>query len=121
MTLARLAGRWVVVAGAIAGVIYLILVSVVFGLILLAFFGLSAYLLLGAARRAQRGLQATGRPTGQGSLLLLGWGQILILASLALGALTLDPLLVLATLPPGLMAVVAGYQLRRRNGAHLLS
>lgn len=122
MKSARLARDWVFVVGTPVGVLYMIGRQLALGALLIAFFWLVAFMVHRAAEVAQRGIQAEGRPTGRGATALLLWGQVLIILNvpwLALFQAVAALWLLVATLPPGIMAIVAWYQLRRTNDARV--
>jgi len=122
LKLAHLARDWSFVVGTPVGVVFIIARQTVFGLVLIALSALSAYVMHRAAQRARQTTQA-GKPTGRGSAILLVWGQILVLLNFLWLALFSDiaaqAFLLIATLPPGIMAIVAWYQLRRTNDARV--
>lgn len=124
MRLARLARDWVFVVGTPVGVLYIIGRQFVLGILLIAFFALSTYLLHRAAEAARLGVRTEGNATAKAPSTLLLWGQVLILLNIvwlatlqAVGALWL----LIATLPPGVMAVVAWFQIRRKSDARISS
>ncbi|MBI2918320.1 MAG: hypothetical protein HYY01_10035 [Chloroflexi bacterium] len=122
MKLARLARDWVFVVGTPIGVFALIGRHFVLGAGLIAFFALSAYLLHRAAEVARRSITAEGKTPARAPAILLLWGQVLVLLNV-LGLAFLQTVaalwLLVATLPPGLMALAAWFQLRRRSDARL--
>ena len=121
MRLAHLARDWLFVVGTPLGVIYLIARQVAFGIFLMAFFALSAYLVHRAAEHAQRA--STGPATTRRPMALLILGQILVLMNvlwlILIPQLEFQLWLLIATVPPGAMAIVAWFRLGRKDDARV--